>query len=242
MHGRGDSLGPQALGHLPRLGRGKAFDTEQRPRLVARANTTPLELGHPQVVPLQDVDDLQTGAALGIQHATRDDDGLGGVTGVDRVRQVPLGDVARVAQIRLDVAEVERRRSVDRLERPREGIDPSHVVTQPVGDLDRRFVINADAVLGHLGFHEGHAVGGARTDVDLHHGGRAFHEFVGLGAHHRQDQDHVGRRIVHPRQHIGDLVGEQRLSVANDHDASLDQKRRRIESFHHQWRHRLSPG
>jgi hypothetical protein len=81
-------------------------------------------------VTLQDVDDLQSGAALGVEHAARHDDGLGGVTAVDRVGEVPLRDVAGVAEVRLDVREVERRRAVDRLQRPRERVDAGHVVAQ----------------------------------------------------------------------------------------------------------------
>ncbi len=176
------------------------------------------------------------------EHATRDDDGLGGVTGVDGVGQVPLGDVAGVAEVGLDVAEVERRRSVDRLEGPRERVDAGHVVTESVGDLDRRVVIDVDAVLGQLGLDEGDAVRGARADVHLDDGRRALDEFVGLGADDRQDERHVRRRVVHPGEHVGDLVGEERLRVAHDDHATIDEERRRVERLDHARRDRLSPG
>ena len=81
-----------------------------------------------QVVALQDVDDLQSGAPSRLEHATRDDDRLGGVAAVDRVGEVPLRHVAGVAEVRLDVSEVERRRAVDRLQRARQRVDARDVV------------------------------------------------------------------------------------------------------------------
>ena len=173
------------------------------------------------------------GATLGVQHPARDDDGLGGVTGVDGVGQVPLGYVAGVAEVRLDVGEVERRRPVDRLEGPRERVDAGDVVAQSVGDLHRCFVIDVHAVLAELGLDERDAVRGARADVHLDDGRCALDELVGLGADDRHDEGHVRRRVVHPGEHVGDLVGEERLRVAHDDDATIDEERRRIERFHH---------
>jgi len=77
-----------------------------------------------------------------------------GIPSVDRVGQVPLRDVTGVAEIRLDVGEVELRRTVDRLERPREPVDARHVVASRSVILtpprDRR-----SRVLTQFGFDEG---------------------------------------------------------------------------------------
>jgi hypothetical protein len=86
-----------------RLAGGIRVDPEQLGRVFVVRTPLLRERAMLQVVALQHVHDLQSRAAVGVEHAPSDDDGLGGVAGVDGVGEVPLGHVAGVAQVRLDV-------------------------------------------------------------------------------------------------------------------------------------------
>ncbi len=158
---------------------------------------------------MEDVHDLQPCATLGVEHAPRGHDRLGGVARVDGVGEVPLGNVAGVTEVGLDVGERERRRAVDRLERARQGVHAGHVVAHLLGHLLGGRAVDVHAVLGQFRLNERDPVGRARADVHFDDFLCGLYEFVALGADDADDQHRRGRGVLHPFDECRHFVGEQ---------------------------------